>query len=874
MGSYQDVKKICTGVGDFAAQQSCEDMAEHSKKCDSLEGEEERNLCEDSYALCDSVVFWPAKSTGDQGSTFTFKHGAMCRQISYILAGKKAKLVSADSVELEGCYPLPKDFEGLKAAVAGAVDSKWLDEKEHRIKFLMKNLSYIRDLIKSEGNLLKAAAAIADFIKSVEEKFGYGIVSGQAFSFESLRASFYPPDMGSISDCVNSVEELPAVLEKYVEIMGLFEFKGFNPASDEPDPYEKMKGLGLAFHKYGFYKMYEIAKSGGKSAVNFYVYEDRLEVVDKYGFEYFLDIAKYEGEQASSYYSALYMTHKYGKYGSFVSSYPIVGVIEKYGKDNLIFMLKQAHDKSYKSAYVFFDHLYPAIRDLVESKYELRVFFDKVMPEMEKAIETPGVSSYELSKFYEYFKNEFKSAKDVIFLLERVSLLSVEIGCSAFYLFDIVKAAGVKDLAGLGQAGSTLIKAATSTSKSKSIHLIYAEMLWNKGDYAGVLRALDHARSMLGDEFDYRRIPELYYRSALALLFGDELDATSESNGAMDPKLRGAAVAALETVCAEYGGSPAKDRSEVLLDVVKFMEGGASAVSIVKNDGITVKRYEGSETVSIIYVDGSVVPEVVPGEVKFSKKGDQLVIPNYYGGYKVVFKKPKKTISLNGDALLKAMHELPPEFFEKVDTVIFTGEKHEDAAGDYLDNVVRVHEGSQPYGTVVHEFGHHWDLGIEKGKGGVNGGKGDISKLFYHISWKGVKKSKYASMEEYMNKTMDRDDFDEDDFVSYYAMRNPCEDIAEAIDEYVTNGPEFRKKIREQLGAGNFELATKYLYVKHLAPFKGMEYDVGDKSKVFEFDELYAAIEKSGKGSVDQNTLDIISEIADRSGNGIPASLQ
>ena len=127
MGSSPDVKKICKGIGDFAAQQECVKQAGHLDRCDSLEGEEQRQLCVDSYEVCDSGVFWPVKSKSSQGATFTFAHGAQCRRISYILAKKGAKLISAESVEQEGCYTLPKDLEGLKAAVSDAVDLKWLE---------------------------------------------------------------------------------------------------------------------------------------------------------------------------------------------------------------------------------------------------------------------------------------------------------------------------------------------------------------------------------------------------------------------------------------------------------------------------------------------------------------------------------------------------------------------------------------------------------------------------------------------------------------------------------------------------------------------------------------------------------------------------
>jgi hypothetical protein len=132
-------------------------------------------------------------------------------------------------------------------------------------------------------------------------------------------------------------------------------------------------------------------------------------------------------------------------------------------------------------------------------------------------------------------------------------------------------------------------------------------------------------------------------------------------------------------------------------------------------------------------------------------------------------------------------------------------------------------------GVLVHEMGHITDTGVINGTSdsgysrfmdGSNPVYGnDPSVNFYSLS--------------FTDETTLRDDADELDFVSGYAMSDAFEDFAESYAYYVLHGEEFR-----ELTKSNSVLQKKYDYLKTQV-FNGKEYYNGSEENVITYARHY-----------------------------------
>lgn len=256
---------------------------------------------------------------------------------------------------------------------------------------------------------------------------------------------------------------------------------------------------------------------------------------------------------------------------------------------------------------------------------------------------------------------------------------------------------------------------------------------------------------------------------------------------------------------------------------------------IHKSKGITIKRLKGTEGLSLVFFKDKLLPEVIPGKAGIVKKGSgtEIHIPKFFGKIKVVYQKPKRTIPNYNDALLKLYRILPNEFFDGFESITFTNADSEYPAS-YGGNQIEVNKSQAPVDHLVHELTHHWDLKVALGTDGKNLGLGDLSKIYYDISWTPEKIKQEIYGWNYRKVEMDRHDFDGDDFARHYGLCNRREDLATMAEAYVTGGAQIRKRIRQQMKKGNFELAAKYLFVRYLMPFRGREYKLKNDSLGFE----------------------------------------
>jgi hypothetical protein len=138
---------------------------------------------------------------------------------------------------------------------------------------------------------------------------------------------------------------------------------------------------------------------------------------------------------------------------------------------------------------------------------------------------------------------------------------------------------------------------------------------------------------------------------------------------------------------------------------------------------------------------------------------------------------------------------------------------------------------------LVHEYFHHWDLSLALGTDGTDDGSGDVSQMFYGISWTQDKIGREINGSDYRKVKMSRDGFDKSDFVNDYGLCNRLEDLATYGGAYVS-GDDLREYARQQMEEGNFEPAIKYLFIRYLTPMKGKEYNLSENSKSLGFEEV------------------------------------
>jgi hypothetical protein len=203
------------------------------------------------------------------------------------------------------------------------------------------------------------------------------------------------------------------------------------------------------------------------------------------------------------------------------------------------------------------------------------------------------------------------------------------------------------------------------------------------------------------------------------------------------------------------------------------------------------------------------------------------------------------------------LSKVPKAFCEALDQV-YVHDMHQDTVAAWYEtgtNRIEINSkfsggvGSADARNCLHELAHNWDYNQS-----VVQRKMGVENLYKKVSWS----FKETSPGHPETSWGHRDEFhrhaNADEFISEYARTSPLEDFADMFAHYVVAGHAMRQKIREQLSAGKLKLAAKYIYLKYLTPFKGMEYQLEMK------DDKPLMIQELAK-SISDNRIDVPAEV-------------
>jgi hypothetical protein len=241
----------------------------------------------------------------------------------------------------------------------------------------------------------------------------------------------------------------------------------------------------------------------------------------------------------------------------------------------------------------------------------------------------------------------------------------------------------------------------------------------------------------------------------------------------------------------------------------------------------------------------------------FRSDGEEIVTIKYRNGTIFMVRELDQIWKAN-NSILDVMRILPAGFFKGLRSIkLYSKIFQENEGGHYSrkdgiclnlsDSIAGIYKNrtdlTQIIGyesTLIHELAHHWD---------ESNFAGDI---YHNISWK--------NRLFFWEKRGD----DLRDFLNGYGETNELEDLAAFTEGYVTTPAALRLFVRQQIHQTNFEPAVKYLFVRYVMPFKGMEYEVSDSSPSFGFEELRLRLELFLKGhgnSIAPSTLRALEQI-------------
>jgi hypothetical protein len=198
----------------------------------------------------------------------------------------------------------------------------------------------------------------------------------------------------------------------------------------------------------------------------------------------------------------------------------------------------------------------------------------------------------------------------------------------------------------------------------------------------------------------------------------------------------------------------------------------------------------------------------------------------------------------------------------------------EGLCGEFNPTLGQIAVGCVDFETVVHELAHFWD-GVNWGVGGIDVAPGDISLLYYAISWESVDVASCGRDGQICGLWSLRPDADIHDFADHnkgvhpfgYGGLDGYEDKATSFTEYVANtGALSRQEVRRQMLQGNFEPAAKYLFNKYIEAFDprdGLcyEYGVSTEDPPLTFEEVESMMAQwleKNPGSISENTINSI----------------
>jgi HEAT repeat protein len=260
-------------------------------------------------------------------------------------------------------------------------------------------------------------------------------------------------------------------------------------------------------------------------------------------------------------------------------------------------------------------------------------------------------------------------------------------------------------------------------------------------------------------------------------------------------------------------------------------------------------------TITLFYEKNGRMLGIVPGSVK--ERGGEILI-NFMD--KIDFYISTKELPMDAvRSLLRSHEELPEEFFIDRPSITYTARSDSpcsESDGCFVDGdssiFINEHRSESipenVFATIIHEFAHRWDF---------NTPHADI--IFNSISWFWINDDRHLPWKQYsymvdygFDRLMNlhRADFDINHFARDYGMIDPDEDLATMTEDYVVGGANLRNRIRRLMEGGSFELAVKYLFVKHFMPFAEKEYELSESSHPLTIAEVRSAYASAPETSI------------------------
>ena len=200
------------------------------------------------------------------------------------------------------------------------------------------------------------------------------------------------------------------------------------------------------------------------------------------------------------------------------------------------------------------------------------------------------------------------------------------------------------------------------------------------------------------------------------------------------------------------------------------------------------------------------------------------------------------------------------------------------ALGDYQANseIITLSVDGITQETLVHELVHHWDMSATQAEWfSGNLRETDLSSIYRGISWNSQQDTRLTDDQndfrggtqrgcsERMAQTCQNGPLDSDfDIMRQYhpyGMENPREDMATFGADYYNSGWPLRMYVRDQMRAGNFEPAAKYLFIRYFL-YLGQEYGLSFEGSLG-YSEIMEAMENFGLENIPSTTRNAIYEV-------------
>jgi len=522
------------------------------------------------------------------------------------------------------------------------------------------------------------------------------------------------------------------------------------------------------------------------------------DLINKYGIDIFVRLAKITGEDACDTFIAL-ANHQ--------------DLVEKCGIQTFVYLIEKAK-KSNEDLFGLLAGGLPAVKHLIKNEKDLTLFWEELCSCSDFV---PKNAARDIYLALLNLKHLIQSQEDLRYILQRLISLSREAGAHFGVLRDLIKPDLIKSKSDLKYDAIFYFESAAKNSRNSFLHLCLAELYLTKRKYLAAFNALKNIDAF--PPANPQDVVMLKYKVATSiLLYAPSNDPAFIQENKMRPL--GLVLSICKDILTKYPDSPIAQRA--LLLTYTFNDPSADLIRETNSRAnISILKFKGVKDLSLVFFDGNLAAQVIPGEAKIA--GTTIYVAKYFRKYAAIFRKAQETIPDNNDNLLKAHRILPYEFFKGLKSITFTG-LNKKMGGEYADREIDIHRGNNSLVSISHELSHHWDWEVP--------GRKDLSEIYYNISWtpERIKRESGVDCRNDEELKRHRRDFDEDDFANDYAMCDRGEDLASMAEQYVNHGASLRARIREQMEKGKFQLAAKYLFVKHVMPFRGKEYEIKNDS--------------------------------------------